>query len=136
MLIARSYPAIYDFGLLPYALGDVLTWNIQTAVRAVEAGRSLVDIYICADPQEPAFLYQRGLIVEENSFLHLSEMLGAFGTHPCLGDINICRSRDQIRERLRVPADEDTVLRDVLREYHATLDSDDDQVKHDYFRRH
>jgi hypothetical protein len=136
MLLTPSYPAIYDFGLLPYALGDVLTWNIQTAVRAAQAGRGLVDIYLCADAEEPAFQYQRGMVVEENAFLHLGEMLGAFGTHPCLGDINICRSRHQIRERLLPHADRDAILRGVLHEYQATLDNGDDQVKHDYFRRH
>ena len=33
-----NYCAVYDFELMPYALGDVLTWNVQTAIRCEEAG--------------------------------------------------------------------------------------------------
>jgi hypothetical protein len=129
------YVAIYDFGLLPYALGDVLTWNVQTAVRAAEAGRSQVDIYICADPEERAFPTQREPVIEENAFLHLNEMLGAFGTHPFLGDIYIYRSRGRILERLHSLAEDDALLHDSLREYETTARSDDDEIKVSYFRR-
>jgi hypothetical protein len=129
------YVAIYDFGLLPYALGDVLTWNVQTAVRAAEAGRTQVDIYICADPEERAFPTQREPVIEENAFLHLNEMLGAFGTHPFLGDIYIYRSRGRVLERLRSLAKDDALLRGSLLEYENATSNDDDEIKVSYFRR-
>ena len=70
------YCAIYDFELLPYALGDVLTWNIQTALRCEEAGRDVVDAYVCLDRRYPASIYQRNLVVAENSPLYFNELFG------------------------------------------------------------
>lgn len=45
----KNITAIYDFELFPFALGDVLTWNVRTAMRCKELGRKKVDIYLCAD---------------------------------------------------------------------------------------
>jgi hypothetical protein len=127
------YVGIYDFQLFPYSLGDVLTWNVQTAVRSIDAGRSQVDIYICADPRYPAGVFQRASIVAENAFLYLNEMLGAFGTHPCLGNIHVYMSRDQLVERLEITARGDAVVKTAVDEYEATLRSGDDSVKKEYF---
>ena len=62
-MTVSNYCAIYDFELFPYALGDVLTWNVRSAVHAEEAGCSGVDIYICLDPRYPSCIYQRELVV-------------------------------------------------------------------------
>ena len=47
-----KFPAIYDFSVYPYALGDVLTWNVQTAIHAKKAGCSSVDILILIDQED------------------------------------------------------------------------------------
>src|SRR6185312_15870480 len=95
-----SLCAIYDFELLPYALGDVLTWNVQTAIRAVEAGCSQVDVYVCVDRKHPSSIYQRDLVVPENCELFFHELFGAFGTHPMLGSMHVYRDRDEMLEAL------------------------------------
>jgi hypothetical protein len=135
---AHAYAAIYDFALLPYALGDVLTWNVQTAIRAAEAGRGQVDVYICADPRYPSNIYQRGLVVEENSFLYFNELLGAFGTHPSLGNIHVFTSRDQMLERLRALSESDAVVLEAVHDYETTLGNSDSLDTHNniYFRKY
>jgi hypothetical protein len=57
-----NYCAVYDFDLMPYALGDVLTWNVQTAIRCEEAGRDAVDVHICLDQRYPSSIYQSDMI--------------------------------------------------------------------------
>ena len=116
------YCAIYDFELLPYALGDVLTWNIQTALRCEEAGRDVVDAYVCLDRRYPASIYQRNLVVAENSPLYFNELFGAFNTHPTLGNIHLFGSRDEMLDALRKVAQDDPVNSEVLRTMSAFLD--------------
>lgn len=93
--------AIYDFEFFPYALGDVLTWNIRTAMRCEEVGKALVDIYICIDERYPASIYQRGLVNPDNFELFFSELYGAFGTNPRLGNIFIFRNRESMLTQLQ-----------------------------------
>ena len=53
-MTGRIYCAVYDFGLFPYALGDVLTWNVQTAIRCEELGRLHLSRPILRPQQVPA----------------------------------------------------------------------------------
>lgn len=101
---ANTLCAIYDFELMPYALGDVLTWNVQTAIECEAAGCAKVDVYICHDARYPASIYQRDLVNAENYGLFFSELYGAFGTHPQLGNLLVYRSRDEMLGRLREEA--------------------------------
>lgn len=94
--------AIYDFEFFPYALGDVLTWNIRTAMRCEELGKKVADLYICLDERYPASIYQRGLVNPDNFDLFFSELYGAFGTNPRLGNIHIFRNREAMLEQLRL----------------------------------
>src|SRR5262249_38576895 len=115
------YCGIYDFELLPYALGDVLTWNVQTALRCETHERSQVDVYICLDDRYPSSIYQRSLVVRENCGLFFSELFGAFGTHPRLGDIFIFPDRDRILAELRRVASGDAVNGEILADYERVL---------------
>jgi len=90
--------AAYDFELFPYALGDVLTWNVQTAIRCEELGRSRVDVYICSDESQPPFYYQRDLVTRDNCGLFFNELFGAFETHPMLGGLFVYRRREAMLE--------------------------------------
>jgi ligand-binding SRPBCC domain-containing protein len=101
MTLTKPIVAIYDFEVFPFALGDVLTWNIRTAMRCEELGRNTVDIYICADEKYPAWVHQREMINAQNFDLFFTELYSAFGTHPCLGNIHIFRQRHELVERLR-----------------------------------
>lgn len=61
----NSIAAIYDFEFFPFALGDVMTWNVRTAMRCKELGREHVDIYNCAE-RYPAGVHQRGILNARN----------------------------------------------------------------------
>jgi len=122
------YPGIYDFELLPYALGDVLTWNVQSAIAAHKAGRKRVDIHICLDPRYPASIYQRGLINQHNCGLFLSELFGAFSTHPLLGDITIYHERDRMIDRLAELAEGDGEIAKITNAYNEVLTKRSDEA--------
>ena len=100
-MTSRAYCAVYDFELMPYALGDVLTWNVQTAIRCQGLGRSRVDAYICMDERHPASVYQKNLVTAENHDLFFNELSGAFGTHPMPGNLFIFRRREEMLDALR-----------------------------------
>ncbi len=117
-----NYCAVYDFELMPYALGDVLTWNIQTAIRCENLGRERVDVYICMDERYPASIYQKGLVTAENCGLFFNELYGAFGTHPRLGGIFIYRRREEMLQRLSAVSEGDAVNSEVLSDYLRVLD--------------
>src|ERR1051326_8254459 len=102
-----SFPAIYDFELLTYALGDVLTWNVQTSISCEEAGRNRVDVLICLDERHPASIYQRGLVTAANCALFFNEVFGAFFTHPRLGKVLVFRQREELYAYLRNAARDD-----------------------------
>lgn len=138
MIPHDSIVAIYDFELFPYALGDVLTWNVRTAMRCEELGRERVDIYICADERYPAGIYQRGLVTERNFDLFFNELYGAFGTHPKLGNIHIFRQREALIDRLQEIVAEDAVNGEAVSDYlnvlnYRVLDSTQNKVRHSLF---
>lgn len=117
MKASHSLIAIYDFELFPYALGDVLTWNIRTAMRCEELGKKNVDVYICTDEKHSASIYQRGLINPDNFELFFSELYGAFGTNPKLGNIFIFRERESMIEQLQKIAVKDPDNLEALNDY-------------------
>jgi hypothetical protein len=109
--------AIYDFEFFPYALGDVLTWNIRTAMRCEELKKEAVDVYICLDKCYPASIYQQGLINPDNFELFFSELYGAFGTNPKLGNIFIFRKREDLLAQLRVKMAMDPANIEAAKDY-------------------
>lgn len=127
---ARPYLAVYDFELLPYALGDVLTWNVHTALRCEVLGRSRVDIYVCLDERHPANVFQRELVSAENHELFFNELLGAFATHPLPGGVFIFRRREEMLGALRLAAGDDAQDREALAGYEKVLErrGDDNAV--------
>ena len=116
-----TYSAVYDFGLFPYALGNVLTWNVQTAIRCEELGRERVDIYICVDERQPPNLFQRELVTAHNCNLLFNEVFGAFGTHPRPGNVFLFRRRDDMLERLGEVCRDDAASSEDLVEYQRAL---------------
>ena len=120
--MSNSIAAIYDFELFPYALGDVLTWNVRTAMRCEDLGREKVDIYICADERYPAGIYQRGLVNPQNFELFFNELYSAFGTHPRLGNIHIFRDRDALLAKLQELVNVDPVNAEAVSDYLAVLE--------------
>jgi len=120
-MTGQRYCAVYDFGLFPYALGDVLTWNVQTAIRCEELGRERVDAYVCVDERQPPNLFQKDLITADNCELFFNEVFGAFGTHPSPGNVFLFRRRDEMLERLREACSGDVGNAEDLAEYGRAL---------------
>ncbi len=132
--MATVYCGVYDFELLPYALGDVLTWNIQTSLRCEAGGRDRVDVYLCVDPRYPSSIYQRNLVTADNCGLFFSELFGAFGTHPRLGSIFVFHERGQLLAELRRAAQGDAMNAEVLADYERVLGRRDDEAAlNEYF---
>ena len=121
LMTGGVYCAVYDFGLFPYALGDVLTWNVQTAIRSEELGREQVDTYICVDGHQPPNIFQRDLITADNCELFFNEVFGAFGTHPRPGNVFLYRRRDEMVERLREACRGDAANSEDLADYERAL---------------
>ena len=118
-----NYCAVYDFEIMPYALGDVLTWNVQTAIRCEEHARERVDAYICMDERHPASIYQRDLVTADNCGLYFSELFGAFGTHPKPGGAFLYRRREEMLEKLREVAKGNAANSESLADYERALES-------------
>jgi hypothetical protein len=129
--------AIYDFELMPYALGDVLTWNVQTAIRCLENGRERVNVHICLDDRYPASIYQSDMITADNCGLFFNELFGAFGTHPRLGNISVHRRREDMIAILEQEAQNDPVSEEAYRDYrHALANRHDNDVLVAYFTKY
>ena len=124
----RNHCAVYDFGLFPYALGDVLTWNVQTAIRCEELGRERMDTFICMDEHHPVNFYQRDLVTADNCELFFNELFGAFGTHPKLGNVFLYRRREKMLERLREASRDDVGNSESLANYERALERREDQA--------
>ena len=134
---APRYCAVYDFELMPYALGDVLTWNVQTAIQAEDLGRDVVDVYVCLDERYPASIYQRGMITADNCGLFFHELFGAFGTHPRLGHLFVFHRREELLERLREVTAGDDAGAEVVADYERALaHRDDEAVLNEYFTKY
>jgi hypothetical protein len=123
---ASTYNAIYDFELMPYALGDVLTWNVQTAILCEQGRHERVDVHICLDERFPASIYQKEMITPENCGLYFNELFGAFGTHPRLGNLLVYRRREEMIKRLAPEAERDPLNAEAFKDYQDALGRRDD----------
>jgi hypothetical protein len=112
---------IYDFELFPYALGDVLTWNIQTAIDCDDLGRKKVDICVCLDERNPASIFQNDMINRDNFNLFFSELYSAFSTHPRLGNIHIFHRHEDMDVYLSEVVAGDPVNSQIVAEYMDVL---------------
>jgi len=124
----RNYCAIYDLSLMPHALGDVLTWNVHSAIRCEQIGRKWVDILICLDEQFPASLHRRQIGTTQKDGLLFNELLGAFGTHPRLGNVQFFLHREEMRRTLHELANDDAVLSDSIQQYERLLVAADGNI--------
>ncbi|WP_072622907.1 hypothetical protein [Spirulina major] len=92
----KTYCAIYDFALLPYALGDVMTWCVKTAMKAKERDCRYVDIYIRVSSESYAINLQTKHVCPNNYQIFLSELYPAFQAHPLLRNLHIFSDPDNL----------------------------------------
>lgn len=89
--------SIYDFGIFPYALGDVLTWSIKQSVKALESKDDRLDIFLC---NEDSNFYQEKNVDQRNSNSFLNDLLPTFYCNPMVNDIHIFQNRNRMMARL------------------------------------
>jgi len=107
---------------MPYALGDILTWNVQTAISCELAGFQKVDIYICIDKKYPSNLFQFDVVNSDNYLLFLSELLPAFFTHPFLANLFIFNSRVDLLDIVNFKKTKNNNnIKSILHEYEKAI---------------
>lgn len=95
----KSLVAIYDFSLFPYAFGDVLTWNVRTAMAAHEAGAKSCRIVVLTDAMHPHCVFQTA--PDEDQYeVFLSELQPAFYAHPCASSFHFFHDRNEFNAYL------------------------------------
>lgn len=89
----KTFIGIYDFSYAPYALGDVITWQMNLCVKAGESGNRNIVQYIIADPLRPSSYLQR-YIMEDNYIEYLNNLFPAFLCCPNTVSINFVKDKD------------------------------------------
>lgn len=91
----KPFKAFLDFAGSPYALGDILTWNMRVCVEALYAGKEQTDVWVLSDPENPSNKYQfyiNGL----NHQKYLLDLMPAFFTNPMLRNIHFLHERAEL----------------------------------------
>lgn len=131
----RHFAGIIDFSYQHYALGDVLTSQMNMACLAVERGCSGIDLYVIVYPWAPSAPSQ-GFITPANYPVHLDNLFPAFLCSPMVRSVRIIRdplaaglqtlsvlaSRvpvwpspwDHLRRRMTYP-----IAHDIINRFHA-----------------
>jgi hypothetical protein len=86
---------IFDFSYQHYALGDLLTHQINLAIMAIEQGFPHVDIIVMADPERPS-ARQQTFVTRTNYIAYLDNILPAFGCNPLARSIQLVRDVDAL----------------------------------------
>jgi hypothetical protein len=93
--------SVYDFGVLPFALGDVLTWCVRQGIRARQANKK-IELYACVDQESPANYHQRINLNPTNATLHWLELQPAFYCQPSIKCIRVFHNRSEMLHLLDV----------------------------------
>ncbi|MEC8044366.1 MAG: hypothetical protein VX130_07225 [Verrucomicrobiota bacterium] len=96
----KSFPAIYDFSVLPYALGDVITWSIKTAIRASRAKYPTVNLFVCTDKNEPACSFQSSYVNSKNYRFFFKDLDSIFQFHPLANKYRVFNDRSTFEEAI------------------------------------
>jgi hypothetical protein len=85
-----SLLGLFDLSYQHYALGDVLTIQVNLAIMAIEQGLPHVDVVIMVDPEQPSAPLQAH-ITSANYVGYLDNLLPAFACNPLLRSLQIVR---------------------------------------------
>jgi hypothetical protein len=83
---------IYDFSCAPYALGDVITFQENLSIKAIQNDDPEICLYLILDPAHPSFPPQP-YITKNNYVDYFQNLFPAFLCLPQLGSIHIIRDR-------------------------------------------
>jgi ADP-heptose:LPS heptosyltransferase len=81
---------IFDFSYQHYALGDLLTSQVNLAIMAIEQGLQQVDIIVAVNPSLPGARKQT-FVTPANYIAHLDNILPVFACNPLLRSLQLMR---------------------------------------------
>src|SRR5262249_19128832 len=80
----------FDFSYQHYALGDLLTNQINLAVIAIEWGLRHVDLMVMVNPERPS-ARQQTFVTRSNYIAHLDNIVPVFACNPLLRSFRLVR---------------------------------------------
>jgi hypothetical protein len=86
----ESLLGIFDFSYLHYALGDLLTEQVNLAVMAIEQEKKFVDVIVTVHPDRPSGLLQL-FITPSNYLTFLDNVMPIFGSNPLIRSVEVMR---------------------------------------------
>jgi hypothetical protein len=86
----RSLVGVFDFSYQHYALGDLLTTQVDLAVMAAEQQIDNVDILVMVNPQRPSARFQP-FVTPDNYTSYLDNILPALTCNPMLRSLQVFR---------------------------------------------
>jgi hypothetical protein len=87
---ASALLGVFDFSYQHYALGDLLTSQVNLAIMATEQGLRHVDSFVMVDPNRPSARYQP-FVTRANYVAHLDNILPVFACNPLLRSLQLIR---------------------------------------------
>jgi hypothetical protein len=87
---AAALLGIFDFSYQHYALGDLLTNQVNLATMAIEQGLHAIDIVVMVNPERPSARYQT-FITRTNYIAHLDNVMPVFACNPFLRSLQLVR---------------------------------------------
>jgi hypothetical protein len=81
---------IFDFSYQHYALGDLLTNQVNLAILAAEQGLRHVDIIVMVNPDRPS-ARQQTFVTPANYIVHLDNVMPVFACNPLLRSLQLVR---------------------------------------------
>ena len=81
---------IFDFSYQHYALGDLLTNQVNLAILASEQGLRHVDIVVMVNPDRPS-ARQQTFVTRANYIAHLDNVMPVFACNPLLRSLQLVR---------------------------------------------
>lgn len=85
-----AFLGIFDFSYQHYALGDILTSQINLAIMAIDRGLRQVDIVVMVNPERPS-ARQQTFVTRSNYVAHLDNVMPVFACNPFLRSLQLVR---------------------------------------------
>src|SRR5262245_40238836 len=92
---------IFDFSYQHYALGDLLTNQVNLAIMALEQGLRDIDIIVMVNPLRPSARYQT-FVTRTNYVAHLDNVMPVFACNPFLRSLQLMRDPETFKDRKSV----------------------------------
>ena len=84
--------AFLDYGYMPYALGDTITWTADAQVAAKDAGADEIDVVVLATRERPAPNWQP-FVTSFNYMSNVYNLLPAYLGSPMVRSVHILENR-------------------------------------------